>query len=71
MVSEKDIENFEKSKEHFFKIEDKWILTKLNKLVVEITDNIENYDLGIALDKIYNFIWNDFAIGILKWLKQD
>ena len=69
MVSEEDIENFEKSKEHFFKIEDKWILTKLNKLVVEITDNIENYDLGIALDKIYNFIWNDFCNWYIEMVK--
>ena len=42
-------------------IEDKWILNKLDKLVVDVTRNIENYDLGIALDKIYNFIWNEFC----------
>ena len=42
-------------------IEDKWILNKLDKLVFEVTTNIENYDLGIALDKIYNFIWNEFC----------
>ena len=42
-------------------LEDKWILNKLDKLVAEITRNIENYDLGIALDKIYNFIWNEFC----------
>lgn len=42
-------------------IEDKWILNKLDKLVAEVTRNIENYDLGIALDKIYNFIWNEFC----------
>ena len=42
-------------------IEDKWILNKLNKLVVEITNNIENYDLGVAIDKIYNFMWNEFC----------
>jgi len=43
------------------KIEDKWILNKLDKLVAEVTQNIENYDLGIALDKIYNFMWNEFC----------
>ena len=42
-------------------IEDKWILNKLNKLVAEITNNIEKYDLGVAIDKIYNFMWNEFC----------
>ena len=43
------------------KIEDKWILNQLEKLVAEVTQNIENYDLGIALDKIYNFVWNEIG----------
>lgn len=43
------------------RIEDKWILNKLNKLIKDITKLIEDYDLGIALDKIYNFIWNEFC----------
>ena len=43
------------------KIEDKWIINKLEKLISEVTQNIENYDLGIALDKIYNFLWNEFC----------
>ena len=34
------------------KIEDKWILNKLDKLVVDVTNNINNYELGIALDNI-------------------
>jgi valyl-tRNA synthetase len=42
-------------------VEDRWILNKLDNLIKEVTDNIENYDLGIALDKIYNFIWNEFC----------
>ena len=49
--------------------EDKWILNKLDKLVVEITRNIENYDLGIALDKIYNFIWNEFCDWYIEMIK--
>ena len=50
-------------------IEDKWILNKLDKLVFEVTTNIENYDLGIALDKIYNFIWNDFCDWYIEMVK--
>ena len=43
------------------RIEDKWILNKLDKLVRDVTKNMQNYDLGIALDNIYNFIWNEFC----------
>ena len=50
-------------------IEDKWILNKLDKLVADVTRNIENYDLGIALDKIYNFIWNEFCDWYIEMVK--
>ena len=50
-------------------IEDKWILNKLDKLVADITRNIENYDLGIAIDKIYNFIWNEFCDWYIEMVK--
>ena len=45
----------------YLKIEDKWILSKLNTLIKDVTKLIEDYDLGIAIDKIYNFIWNEFC----------
>ncbi len=51
------------------RIEDKWIINKLDKIVVEVTKNIENYDLGIALDKIYNFIWNEFCDWYIEMVK--
>lgn len=51
-------------------LEDKWILNKLDKLVAEITRNIENYDLGVALDKIYNFIWNEFCDWYIEMAKS-
>ena len=58
-------ENFDyktnKFNEDFLKLEDKWILSKLYVLEKEVTNNIEKYDLGIALDKIYSFIWNEFC----------
>ena len=49
--------------------QDKWILNKLNKLVYEITNNIEKYDLGIAIDKIYNFMWNEFCDWYIEMAK--
>ena len=42
-------------------VEDKWILSKLNTLISEVKINMDNYDLGVALDKIYTFIWNEFC----------
>ena len=66
-------EAFEKNKQYdpkYFRLEDKWILNKFDKLVVDITKNIENYDLGIAIDNIYNFIWNEFCDWYIEMVKQ-
>lgn len=54
----------------FLKIEDRWILHKLDNLIKEVTGNLENYDLGIALDKIYNFIWNEFCDWYIEIAKS-
>ncbi len=51
-------------------LEDKWIINKLDKLISEITRNMESYDLGIALDKIYNFIWNEFCDWYIEMVKN-
>ena len=50
-------------------IEDKWILNKLYKLVVDVTKNIENYDLGVALDNIYGFIREEFCDWYIEMVK--
>ncbi len=50
-------------------VEDKWILSKLNTLVSEIKVNMDNYDLGVALDKIYGFIWNEFCDWYIEIVK--
>ena len=42
-------------------LEDKWILSKYNTLVKEVTDNIEKYELGLAAQKLYDFIWDVFC----------
>ena len=41
--------------------EDKWILSKLNNVIKEVSVNLDNYDMGVALQKIYDFIWNEFC----------
>ena len=55
--------------EEYLNIEDKWIMNKVEMLISEITNNIENYDLGVALDKIYNFIWNEFCDWYIEMVK--
>ena len=55
--------------EEYLNIEDKWIINKVEMLISEITNNIENYDLGVALDKIYNFIWNEFCDWYIEMVK--
>ena len=65
-------EVYEKNKSYnpdLLKIEDKWILNKFDKLVSDVTRNMENYDLGVALDKIYNFIWNEFCDWYIEMVK--
>ncbi len=50
-------------------LEDKWILTKLNDVIKEITVNLENYDMGIAAQKVYDFIWNVFCDWYIELTK--
>ena len=56
---------------------DKWILAKCNSLIKEVTDNLDKYELGIALSKVYDFIWEEFCdwyIEMVKprlWNKED
>ncbi len=49
--------------------EDKWILSKLNTLSKEIRENLENYDFGVAIQKIYDFIWNEFCDWYIEIVK--
>ncbi len=58
-----------KFKEEGLRLEDKWIISKLNKLIKDVTKLIEDYDLGIALDKIYNFIWNEYCDWYIEMCK--
>ena len=77
-VKEEDILKFheevynnetKKYNSELLKIEDKWIISKLETLIVEVTNNLENYDLGVALDKVYNFIWNEFCDWYIEMVK--
>ena len=78
MAKEEDIKEFcakvynsktEQYDASLLKLEDKWILNKLDKLVADVTNNIEYYELGIALDNIYSFIWNEFCDWYIEVVK--
>ena len=42
-------------------LEDKWILSKLNSVIPEVTENMERYELGVAAQKVYDFIWDSYC----------
>ena len=53
-----------------YTLEDKWILTKLHNVVAEATTNIDNYDFGVALSKIVDFIWDNFCDWYIEICKS-
>ncbi|HHU72888.1 MAG TPA: valine--tRNA ligase [Clostridiales bacterium] len=55
--------------ESLLTIADKWILSKANTLVKEATDNMDSFELGIAVGKIYDFIWEEFCDWYIEMVK--
>ena len=50
-------------------ISDKWVLSKLNTLIAEVTDNLEHYELGVAVQKVYDFIWDTYCDWYIELTK--
>lgn len=48
---------------------DKWILSKVNTLAAEVTENMEKYELGVAVQKVYDFIWEEFCDWYIEMVK--
>lgn len=61
------IEKYKDSKK--YSIADKWILSRFNTLVKEVTENIDKYELGIAGQKVYDFMWNEYCDWYIELLK--
>lgn len=62
-------ENISLPKKEELYLEDMWVLSKYNKLVKEVTDNLDKFELGIAVSKLYDFIWDiicDWYIELIK-----
>ena len=50
-------------------VADKWIITKLNKTVKDVTINMEKYEMGVALANLYDFVWSDFCDWYIEFTK--
>jgi len=50
-------------------IADKWVLSKLNTLIGEVTENMEKYELGVAIQKIYDFVWDIYCDWYIELTK--
>ena len=48
---------------------DKWIISKLNTVVKDVTDNMDKFELGIAVQKVYDFIWDEFCDWYIEMVK--
>ncbi|NFI03591.1 valine--tRNA ligase [Clostridium botulinum] len=52
-----------------YSLADKWILSKMNTLVKEVTENMDKYELGIAMQKVYDFMWTEFCDWYIELVK--
>ena len=50
-------------------LEDSWILSRLNTVIAEVTRNLENFELGVALSSIYGFLWDEFCDWYIEMIK--
>ena len=69
-LTESDEELLRMPEESELAIEDKWILSRFNKLVKTVTDNINNYEIGVALAEIYSFAWDYFCDWYIEMAKS-
>ena len=64
-----DIETVALPETEALALEDKWLLSQFNRLVSEVRDNLDHYELGIALSKLYDFIWDVFCDWYIELVK--
>ena len=60
--------SYEEIKDSLYRV-DKWILSKLNTLIKDVTDNMDSFELGIAVQKVYDFIWDEFCDWYIEMVK--
>ncbi|WP_326910826.1 valine--tRNA ligase [Sedimentibacter sp. MB31-C6] len=59
----------EKTAKENYKIEDKWIISRANKTAKEMTDNLDKFELGLAAQRVYDFIWNEYCDWYIEIVK--
>ncbi len=64
-----DIDKIELPDVSELKLEDKWILSEYNTLVKEVTDNLDKFELGVAVSKLYDFIWDNYCDWYIELTK--
>ena len=69
-LTEDDSQLLKLPEESELAIEDKWILSRLNKLIKTVNDNVENYEVGVALGEIYSFTWDLFCDWYIEMAKS-
>ena len=61
--------DFSKVDKKKFTVADKWILSRVNTVAKEVTENIDKFELGIGLQKVYDFIWEEFCDWYIEMVK--
>lgn len=64
-----EIDKAELPQKEELQLEDRWILSRYNQVVKAVTENLDHYELGIALSKLYDFIWDDFCDWYIELVK--
>ncbi len=62
-------ENIEKPKAEDLEAADRWIMSRINSVIKEVTENMDKFELGIAVQKVYDFIWNEFCDWYIEIVK--
>ncbi len=68
LMNTDDDADVSKGREHL-ESADKWIISKCNRLIKDVTDNMEKFELGIAVQKVYDFIWDEFCDWYIEMVK--
>ncbi len=69
MMNMKEDEEASKEMPQGLEPADQWILSRFNDVVKEVTDNMEKYELGIAVQKVYDFLWDEFCDWYIEMVK--
>jgi len=69
MMNLNDGESYQLPALEKLEIADKWVLSKLNTLIGEVTENMEKYELGVAIQKIYDFVWDIYCDWYIEMTK--